>query len=156
MSHTDYVAEAPAGFKIIAHTDVCPVAAIANEEKKLYGVQFHPEVEHTPFGKDMLRNFVLNICDLEPSWSMASFADAMTSVYSSVVTSNAIYFASRSIVIETSSRLVDNDSIDKDVNLCDVLGKVIKVVPGVGIWKNVLKKWKKFIMLLLRLLILTK
>ena len=75
MSHTDYVAEAPAGFKIIAHTDVCPVAAIANEEKKLYGVQFHPEVEHTPFGKDMLRNFLLNICDLEPSWSMASFAE---------------------------------------------------------------------------------
>lgn len=75
MSHTDYVVEAPAGFKIIAHTDVCPVAAIANEEKKLYGVQFHPEVEHTPFGKDMLRNFVLNICDLEPSWSMASFAE---------------------------------------------------------------------------------
>lgn len=75
MSHTDYVAEAPAGFKIIAHTDVCPVAAIANEEKKLYGVQFHPEVEHTPFGKDMLRNFILNICDLEPSWSMASFAE---------------------------------------------------------------------------------
>lgn len=75
MSHTDYVAEAPAGFKTIAHTDVCPVAAIANEEKKLYGVQFHPEVEHTPFGKDMLRNFVLNICDLEPSWSMASFAE---------------------------------------------------------------------------------
>lgn len=75
MSHTDYVAEAPAGFEIIAHTDVCPVAAIANEEKKLYGVQFHPEVEHTPFGKDMLRNFVLNICDLEPSWSMASFAE---------------------------------------------------------------------------------
>ena len=75
MSHTDYVAEAPVGFKIIAHTDVCPVAAIANEEKKLYGVQFHPEVEHTPFGKDMLRNFVLNICDLEPSWSMASFAE---------------------------------------------------------------------------------
>ena len=75
MSHTDYVAEAPAGFEIIAHTDVCPVAAIANEEKKLYGVQFHPEVEHTPFGKDMLRNFVLNICDLEQSWSMASFAE---------------------------------------------------------------------------------
>ena len=75
MSHTDYVAEAPVGFKIIAHTDVCPVAAIANEEKKLYGVQFHPVVEHTPFGKDMLRNFVLNICDLEPSWSMASFAE---------------------------------------------------------------------------------
>ena len=75
MSHTDYVAEAPVGFKIIAHTDVCPVAAIANEEKKLYGVQFHPEVEHTPFGQNMMRNFLYNICGLENSWSMASFAE---------------------------------------------------------------------------------
>lgn len=75
MSHTDYVAEAPKGFKVIAHTDVCPVAAIENKEKNLYGVQFHPEVEHTPFGKNMLRNFVLDICNLEPSWSMASFAE---------------------------------------------------------------------------------
>lgn len=75
MSHTDYIAEAPEGFKIIAHTDVCPVAAMENEERKLYGVQFHPEVEHTPFGQNMMRNFLYNICGLENSWSMASFAE---------------------------------------------------------------------------------
>ena len=75
MSHTDYIAEAPEGFKIIAHTDVCPVAAMENEERRLYGVQFHPEVEHTPFGQTMMRNFLYNICGLENSWSMASFAE---------------------------------------------------------------------------------
>ncbi|MEQ8198001.1 MAG: glutamine-hydrolyzing GMP synthase [Clostridiaceae bacterium] len=75
MSHTDYVAEAPEGFKIIAHTEVCPIAAMENEEKKLYGVQFHPEVEHTPFGKKMLENFLYKVCELDKSWSMASFAE---------------------------------------------------------------------------------
>lgn len=75
MSHTDYIEEAPAGFEIIATTKVCPVAAMANEEKKLYGVQFHAEVEHTQFGQKMLENFIHKICGLESSWSMASFAE---------------------------------------------------------------------------------
>ncbi len=75
MSHTDYISEAPEGFKIIAHTDVCPVAAMENEEKKLYGVQFHAEVEHTQFGQKMLENFIHNICGLENSWTMGSFAE---------------------------------------------------------------------------------
>jgi GMP synthase (glutamine-hydrolysing) len=75
MSHTDYIQEAPEGFKVIAHTEVCPIAAMENEEQKLYGVQFHPEVEHTEFGQKMLQNFVHNICGLENSWTMASFAE---------------------------------------------------------------------------------
>ncbi|MPQ43716.1 glutamine-hydrolyzing GMP synthase [Clostridium tarantellae] len=75
MSHTDYVAELPVGFKIIGFTEVCPIAAMENDERKLYGVQFHPEVEHTPFGKKMLANFLHNICELDSSWSMASFAE---------------------------------------------------------------------------------
>ncbi|GFZ32507.1 GMP synthase [glutamine-hydrolyzing] [Clostridium zeae] len=75
MSHTDYIAKAPKGFKITGHTDVCPIAAMENEEKKLYGVQFHPEVEHTPFGKKMLENFLYDICGLSKTWSMASFAE---------------------------------------------------------------------------------
>ncbi|EHI97351.1 MULTISPECIES: glutamine-hydrolyzing GMP synthase [unclassified Clostridium] len=75
MSHTDYISEAPEGFKIVAHTDVCPVAAMENEEKKLYGVQFHAEVEHTQFGQKMLENFIHNICGLENSWTMGSFAE---------------------------------------------------------------------------------
>ena len=64
MSHTDYIAEAPEGFKIIGQNNVCPVAAMENVEKNLYGVQFHPEVEHTPFGQKMLQNFLHDICAL--------------------------------------------------------------------------------------------
>ncbi|WP_160675247.1 glutamine-hydrolyzing GMP synthase [Clostridium sp. C8-1-8] len=75
MSHTDYIAEAPKDFKIVGYTDVCPIAAMENEDKKLYGVQFHPEVEHTPFGKKMFENFLYDICGLSKSWSMASFAE---------------------------------------------------------------------------------
>src|SRR3712207_2658142 len=58
MSHTDYISKVPAGFEIIATTSECPCEAMANEERKLYGVQFHPEVEHTLFGKQMLKNFL--------------------------------------------------------------------------------------------------
>jgi GMP synthase (glutamine-hydrolysing) len=75
MSHTDFVSKAPAGYKIIATTAQCPVAAMANEEKKIYGVQFHPEVEHTPFGRAMLTNFLFKVCKLKADWSMASFAE---------------------------------------------------------------------------------
>ncbi|GAA0717767.1 glutamine-hydrolyzing GMP synthase [Clostridium malenominatum] len=75
MSHTDFVSKTPEGFTIVGDTKVCPVGAMANEEKKIYGVQFHPEVEHTPFGKKMLSNFLFNICGLKGDWSMASFAE---------------------------------------------------------------------------------
>lgn len=74
MSHTDYVAEVPAGFKVTATTKKCPVAAMANDERKIYGVQLHPEVEHTPFGFDMLGRFLTEVCELNGDWSMASFA----------------------------------------------------------------------------------
>lgn len=75
MSHTDYVSKVPEGFKITATTDQCPVAAMENAERRIYGVQFHPEVEHTLFGKQMLSNFLLKICNLKGDWSMASFAE---------------------------------------------------------------------------------
>ncbi len=75
MSHTDIVAKEPAGFKVIASTPQCKCAAVEHEEKKLYGVQFHPEVEHTPFGRAMLTNFLFKICKLKGDWSMESFAE---------------------------------------------------------------------------------
>ena len=74
MSHTDYVSEAPAGFTITANTDHCPTAAMEDMERKLYGVQFHPEVHHTPFGQALLKNFLYKVCGCEPSWTMSSFA----------------------------------------------------------------------------------
>lgn len=75
MSHTDFVSGVPAGFEITSTTKQCPVAAMANVAKNLYGVQFHPEVEHTPFGKTMLSNFLFKICGLSGDWNMMSFAE---------------------------------------------------------------------------------
>ena len=75
MSHFDYISAPAPGFEILAHTADCPVAADAYEEKKLYAIQFHPEVLHTIRGKEILFNFVRNICGCEGSWRMDSFAE---------------------------------------------------------------------------------
>ena len=75
MSHNDYISKAAPGFEIIAHTDDCPVAAVANVEKKLYATQFHPEVLHTKEGKKMLSNFVYNVCKCAGDWHMDSFVE---------------------------------------------------------------------------------
>ena len=75
MSHTDYIAKAPEGFKVTAHTPVCPVAAMACPERKLYATQFHPEVMHTAEGMKMLSNFVFNVCGCSGDWKMDSFVE---------------------------------------------------------------------------------
>lgn len=75
MSHTYQVSKLPEGFKVAASTEGCPVAAMSNEEKKIYGVQFHPEVEHTVYGREILKNFLFNVCKLKGDWSMNSFAE---------------------------------------------------------------------------------
>ncbi len=74
MSHTDYVSRVPEGFKITAHTSVCPVAAMEDVNRKLYAVQFHPEVMHSEEGMKMLSSFVHNVCGCVGDWKMADFA----------------------------------------------------------------------------------
>ena len=73
MSHGDYMAKVPEGFALVAHTDACPNAAIADESRGFYGVQFHPEVNHTQFGSQMLRNFLYEICGAKGTWTMGDF-----------------------------------------------------------------------------------
>lgn len=75
MSHTDYIAKAPAGFQVTAHTPVCPVAAMELPERKLYATQFHPEVMHTQEGQKMLANFVYKVCGCKGDWKMDSFVE---------------------------------------------------------------------------------
>ena len=75
MSHVDYVGKLPEGFESIAHTDHCPVAAMQNLDKKIFGFQYHPEVEHTQNGSKMLRNFLYNVCGAVGDWSMKDYCN---------------------------------------------------------------------------------
>jgi GMP synthase (glutamine-hydrolysing) len=69
MSHGDQVMKEPAGFEVLASTSTTPVAAFANSEKKIYGVQWHPEVKHSQFGQNVLENFLHNAAGIEPDWN---------------------------------------------------------------------------------------
>ena len=76
MSHGDKVVKAPRGFEIIGSSENAETAAIANEDKKIYGVQFHPEVHHSENGTKVLKNFLFSICKVKASWTMESFIDS--------------------------------------------------------------------------------
>lgn len=73
MSHTDSITEIPEGFEIVAHTSNCPVAAMENPQKQIYGVQYHPEVTNTIEGQKMISNFLFNICKCKGDWKMSDF-----------------------------------------------------------------------------------
>ena len=75
MSHGDKVAELPAGFAVMAETDSCPIAGMADESRRFYGVQFHPEVTHTRQGQEMLTRFVRDICGCRGDWNMPDYVD---------------------------------------------------------------------------------
>lgn len=76
MSHWDEVIDLPPGFQIAARSFTTPIAAMVDEKRKLYGVQFHPEVVHTPWGKDLIQNFLYEIAGCSDSWTAASFVDS--------------------------------------------------------------------------------
>lgn len=73
MSHSDYMARVPEGFNLVAHSDACPNVAIADEVRGFYGVQYHPEVNHTEHGKDMLHNFLYKACGAVGDWTMEDY-----------------------------------------------------------------------------------
>ena len=75
MSHTDYVEKLPKGFKNIGYTDTCPNAAMENTEKNFYGIQFHPEVNNSINGTQVIKNFLYNICKCSGDWTMSSFVE---------------------------------------------------------------------------------
>lgn len=75
MSHGDKISTAPKGWRILAHSQNSPIAAFVNPERRLFGVQFHPEVVHTQRGKEILRNFLFRVCGCEPTWTMGHFVE---------------------------------------------------------------------------------
>lgn len=79
MSHVDYISQIPEGFRITATTDTCPVAAFANDERRIYGVQFHPEVHHSVNGTEILRAFLFDVCHAKGDWAVADIAQNLIS-----------------------------------------------------------------------------
>ncbi|MEJ2768143.1 glutamine-hydrolyzing GMP synthase [Mycetohabitans sp. B46] len=85
MSHGDKVVEMPPGFKLMASTESCPIAAMADEDRRFYGLQWHPEVTHTIKGRDMLNRFVLELCGATPDWEMGHYiAEAVEQIRAQV------------------------------------------------------------------------
>ena len=78
MSHRDAVDRVPEGFHVTARTEVCPVAAMECPERKLYSTQFHPEVRHTEYGQQILKNFLFGVCGLAQDWTMDNLVETMT------------------------------------------------------------------------------
>jgi GMP synthase (glutamine-hydrolysing) len=79
MSHGDSIVRPPPGFRPLARTDATPYAGLADTERSLFGIQFHPEVVHTPAGREILRNFVVDVCGVRPTWTPANFIDSTVS-----------------------------------------------------------------------------
>ena len=90
MSHGDHVAEIPAGFEVVSHTDNAPVAVIQNVDRNLYGVQFHPEVNHTPRGEILINTFVRKICSCTGQWTPGNIIDDAVSRIREKVGSNKV------------------------------------------------------------------
>ena len=108
MSHGDSITRLPEGFHATAQTDSTPYAGLAAPERNLYGIQFHPEVVHTPRGKDVLRNFVTGIAGVQPSWTPANFVETTVNAIRERVDRHAAETGSQGQVICALSGGVDS------------------------------------------------
>jgi GMP synthase (glutamine-hydrolysing) len=107
MSHGDSVVTVPPSFVALAHTDRCDVAAMGDEARRMYGVQFHPEVVHTEAGNVILENFLRRVAAIEPTWEMASFVDhAIERIRAEVGTANVICALSGGVDSAVAATLV--------------------------------------------------
>jgi len=108
MSHGDSVVKLPKNFKILAHTKNTPLAAIGNPEKKLYGVQFHPEVVHTEKGTEIIKNFVYVVCNCKPTWTTKNFIQqSVQEIKNTVGKENILCALSGGVDSSTVSALVN-------------------------------------------------
>ena len=93
MSHGDYMEKVPEGFSLVAHSDACPNVAICDEERGFYGVQYHPEVNHSEYGKDMIRNFLYEVCGAKGDWTMGDYKNTAIAAVREKVGSGRVLLA---------------------------------------------------------------
>ena len=115
MSHTDYISEVPENYRIIAETEKCPCAAMADDSRKLYGVQFHPEVTHTEYGKQILSNFLFGICGCKADWLMDDFIETSISRYKEELKGQKVLLALSGGVDSSVAALLLHKAIGNDL-----------------------------------------
>ena len=115
MSHTDFISQTPKAFRVIAHTDKCPCAAMCDESRDLYAVQFHPEVTHTQFGKQMLRNFIFDICRCTGDWIMDDFVERSIEKYREKLAGKKVLLALSGGVDSSVAAVLLHKAIGKDL-----------------------------------------
>lgn len=139
MSHGDHITEAPSNFECIAHTDNAGICAVKNLDKKIWGVQFHPEVHHSTDGKLLLKNFVIDICGCSPTWNAVSFIDNAIAEIKHTVGSGGVICALSGGVDSTVAAVLLHKAIGAKVHCIHIDSGLMRTGESV----NIVEMFKK-------------
>jgi len=142
MSHKDSVSALPKNFKIIASTPSLPIAGIENAKDKIYGIQFHPEVVHTPSGMDILKNFLFNICGCAPSWTMVSIIENQVSEIKNAVKNGNVICGLSGGVDSTVAALLVHKAVGKKLTCIFVDHGLLRLGEAQQVEKTFKKSFK--------------
>ncbi|ADQ46139.1 GMP synthase, large subunit [Caldicellulosiruptor kronotskyensis 2002] len=115
MSHTDFVEKLPEGFKALASTENCSIAAFGDDTRKIYGVQFHPEVVHTEYGQKIIENFLFNICNCHGDWKTSSFIEEKVNEIKDIVGNQKVVCALSGGVDSSVAAVLVHKAIGKNL-----------------------------------------
>lgn len=130
MSHGDSVSKAPSGFRVIAKSDNTPICAIENPEEKIYGIQFHPEVHHTPEGITILKNFIFGISKASSNWNMDNFIKSKTEEIRKEVGDNKVILGLSGGVDSSVAAVLINRAIGKNLKCIFVNNGLLRLNEG--------------------------
>jgi GMP synthase (glutamine-hydrolysing) len=142
MSHGDRILRKPSGFEPIARTDNSPVAAMADKKRGFFAFQFHPEVVHTEFGKEMLKNFIFNVCKCKPGWTMESFIESSTREIKSKVGQSGVVCAISGGVDSAVTAVLINKAVKKQLTCIFVDNGVLRTGEAVKVEKTLKKHFR--------------